>query len=113
MSIESESSESGSTPEGRFSVNRVAELAKLAPQDSSQIEIQLERILSFIAILDELQLDKVEPFFGAFDVRGDDSNTQPQPIREDEPLASLDRNAALENSPVADHEFYIVPPVFD
>ena len=97
----------------KFSVQKISSLAKLKPTDPEQLEAQLQRILKFIAVLDELQLDDVEPFFGAADLRDSDKNDSSQPIRSDQTKESLPREDALKNSPANDPEFYLVPPVFD
>ena len=97
----------------QFSVDRISSLAKLSPVNHAEVGQQLHQILQFAAVFDELELETVEPFFGASDLRSANSD-QPiyQPIRVDEPKNCLPRNAALSNAPNQDGEFYVVPPVF-
>ena len=114
MSDSSESNKRESSTAQPFSVDRIASLAKLAPDDLEQLESQMQRILGFVGVLDELDLDGVEPFFGATDLRLDGSRDFAwQPIRDDQPTKGLSRDQALKNSPIADDEYYIVPPVFE
>lgn len=101
--------ESSDSSKEQFSVERIAALAKLAPENISEIGGQLQRILQFVAVLNDLQLDDVEPFFGASDFQPDPSD---QPIRSDTPKECLPRDEALKNAPQRDNEFYAVPPVF-
>lgn len=101
--------ESSDSQNEQFSVERIAALSKLAPDNVAEIGDQLQRILDLVAVLDELQLEDVEPFFGASDLRSDPAD---QPIRSDVSKECLSREAALKNAPHKDDEFYAVPPVF-
>lgn len=114
MSETSESHDKKAAADASFSVQRVASLARLDPGDTGHIEAQMRRILQFVAILDQLNLEHVEPFYGATDLQENakDQSMQ-QPIRQDEPVESLPREQVLKNSPSGDDEFYLVPPVFD
>ena len=98
-------------PSEKFSVERIANLARIdvAEDQRSQTRSDLDKVLNFIQVLDELTLDDVEPFFGA--VTGD-SAAQP-PIRTDVVSESIPREQVLENAPDHDGQFYRVPPVFD
>lgn len=98
-------------PSDEFSVERIAELARIdvAEDQRAQTRSDLDKILNFIQVLDELTLDDVEPFFGA--VTGD-SAEQP-PIRNDVLGESIPRKQILQNAPDQDGESYRVPPVFD
>ncbi len=99
-------------PSDQFSIERVAELARIdIPQDeSAQIQEQISKILEFVNVLDELELDQVQPFFG-LDLAGTDAKLSP--LREDSTRDSTSRETILQNAPkVGDGEFYQVPPVF-
>ena len=96
-----------------FSIERVADLARLkTPSDPDFLE-QFHRVLKFIAVLDELDLSNVEPFFGS-----DELTDGHQPIRNDEVISGLSREQVLQNAPNKDRvppadKFFVVPPVFD
>lgn len=96
----------------RFSIERIAELARieLTPDNNAQSQQELQRVLEFVAILDELELTDVEPFFGTIE--------SPLMIaapytRNDEVRPGTPRESILGNAPDQDGEFYHVPPVFE
>ena len=98
-------------PSNQFSLERVAQLARidLSASDSAELQQQIPTILEFINILDELDLTNVQPFYGLdFSGRGNDFSPQ----REDSVCDSVPRKTILENAPNQDEEFYRVPPVF-
>ncbi len=99
-------------PSDRFSVKRVADLARIAlsPSESDQSSRELERILEFIAILDELELSEVEPFFGIREAASDSTDV---PVRSDKVGDSTSREEILRNAPDQDGQFFQVPAVFD
>ncbi|QDV46519.1 Glutamyl-tRNA(Gln) amidotransferase subunit C [Stieleria neptunia] len=91
-----------------LSADDVRKLALLARLEISDEEVehlgpQLESILGFVAKLSELDTSDVEPMTTALDV---DNRW-----RRDEITPGLDRAAALANSPAADDECFLVPPV--
>jgi aspartyl-tRNA(Asn)/glutamyl-tRNA(Gln) amidotransferase subunit C len=90
----------------KFSAEKVASLARIDLPENlvAQTQSQLDEILQFVDQLNELNLDGVEPFFGAAD-----SN---RPVRPDKAMESLPRKEVLANAPNHDDEFYLVPPVF-
>ncbi len=96
----------------RFSIERIAELARLelTPESHAQSQLELQRILDFIEVLDELDLADVEPFFGTIETSqlNDVLST-----RDDEVWPSIPREEILSNAPDQDGEFYRVPPVFE
>lgn len=91
-------------------VDRVAHLARLEISDDTKVRIgsDLGKILQLIDVLEELDLDDVQPFFG---VVGNEHDLSPK--RSDVVDDSLTRDKALENAPKQDGEFYCVPPVFE
>ena len=99
-------------PSDRFSVQRISELARidLSASESDQSERELERILEFIGILEELDLSGVEPFFG---IREATSVSTDAPVRADRAGPSTPREEILRNAPDQDGQFFHVPAVFD
>jgi aspartyl-tRNA(Asn)/glutamyl-tRNA(Gln) amidotransferase subunit C len=77
-------------------VTRIAALAHLALSEAEveRFTGQLDAILAYVAKLDELDTSDVS-----------------QPLREDAPHTSLDREAALANAPEHDEFAFIVPRV--
>jgi aspartyl-tRNA(Asn)/glutamyl-tRNA(Gln) amidotransferase subunit C len=86
-------------------VTRIAALAHLALSEAEveRFTGQLDAILAYVAKLDELDTSDVEPTTHAIPVS--------QPLREDAPHTSLDREAALANAPEHDEFAFIVPRV--
>jgi aspartyl-tRNA(Asn)/glutamyl-tRNA(Gln) amidotransferase subunit C len=86
-------------------LQRLALLARLeiGSEDAAAVRDDLERILEFVAQLQSIDTQGVEPLATALDVvnRWD----------RDEPRASLDRSAALSQAPKRDDECFLVPPV--
>ena len=99
-------------PQERFSVERIAELARieLTAENRPQSNRDLDRILKFVAVLDELDLSDVEPFFGISETT---TSATEAPIRADIASPSIPRDQILRNSPEEDGQFFQVPPVFD
>lgn len=88
-------------------VEKVANLARL---DLSRDEIntyteQLTSVLNYVALLDEVDLDGVEPMVHAID--------QGNVFRPDKARPSLTREAALANAPKTDGKYFQVPQVID
>ena len=96
----------------RFSIERIAELARLElnPDSNAQSQRELQRVLDFIAVLDELDLTDVEPFFGTIETP---LLTEAPYSRDDEVRPSTSRESILGNAPDQDGAFYRVPPVFE
>lgn len=88
----------------------VAKVARLARLQLTEAELgsftgQLSSILDYIAILDELNLDGVEPMVHAAEL----SNV----LRADELAPSLPRAAALANAPKTDGKYFLVPAIIE
>ena len=98
--------------DNRFSIEHIAELARieLTPDSIAQSQQELQRVLDFIAILDELELTDVEPFFGSIE---SPLMIAASHMRNDEVQPSTPRESILGNAPDQDGEFYHVPPVFE
>ena len=88
-------------------VAKVAKLARLelSGDDLARMQTQLSAILDYVAQLDELNTDGVEPL------------AHPLPVenvfRPDEPTPSLPPDAALQNAPNRVGDYFGVPAVFD
>jgi aspartyl-tRNA(Asn)/glutamyl-tRNA(Gln) amidotransferase subunit C len=86
-------------------VEKLAHLARLKFNDEEKQEIKsdLQRMISFVEKLNELNLDGVEPLLHL----SDEVNV----LREDEIKGSVSREQALKNAPLHDGEFIKVPKV--
>lgn len=86
-------------------VRKAATLAKLelTQEDSEVLLSQVAKILSYVRVLDELDLDNIE---GTSHVRN-----FAQPLREDEVVEKLSKSEGLQNSPAGDEDFFIVPGI--
>ncbi len=91
----------------RMDVRYVAGLARMALSDeeASQLQGQLDDILAFVGELKALDVSGVS----ATDVATEARNAW----REDEPVAGLEREAALANAPLARHGQFVVPKVIE
>lgn len=89
----------------RAEVEYVAHLARLNLSDDEleKMTNQLDNILSYVAKLDELDTEGVEPTTHAFSI----SNA----FREDIVHKSLSQKEALQNCPVKNQEAFIVPRI--
>jgi aspartyl-tRNA(Asn)/glutamyl-tRNA(Gln) amidotransferase subunit C len=88
-------------------VRKVATLARLKLTDV-EIELlstQLSRVLDYVAQLEEVDTENVEPMAHAVE--------RTNVFRDDEPRASLPSADALANAPKTDGRFYLVPPILE
>ena len=92
-------------PISREDVEHVAKLARLqlSAVEVEQMARELGTVLDYVARLDSLDLDTVDPNFF------EESESLPQ--RDDLPGESLPQSDALENAPDDDGCFFIVPRV--
>jgi len=93
--------------ETRNLVERIAELARLrfSEEELSEFAAQFARIVDFIAVLESLQLEDVEPLVQVVPVEN--------AFREDIPEPSLPREEALRNAPKHNGVFFRVPKVIE
>ncbi len=86
-------------------VEKLAHLARLKfnEEEKQEIKSDLQRMISFVEKLNELNLDGVEPLLHL----SDEVNV----LREDEIKGSVSREEALKNAPLHDGEFIKVPKV--
>jgi len=88
-------------------VEHVALLARLELSDEEKqlFATQLTKILEYVAKLDELNTDEVEPVFHVVPL----SNV----FREDEVKPSLPLEKVLQNAPKASHDCFSVPKIIE
>ncbi len=88
-------------------VDEVAHLARLEFTDDAKTEIlnDMNRMLSFINKLNEMDTEGIEPLI----YMTDEVNV----MREDEPKVTLTQKEALKNAPKKDSDYFKVPKVID
>jgi aspartyl-tRNA(Asn)/glutamyl-tRNA(Gln) amidotransferase subunit C len=88
-------------------VEHIAELArlKLSDEEKARFREQLSAILEYAARLQALDTEGIAPTSGVQPERS--------PLRADEPLPGLSREALLQNAPQVERGQFRVPPVFD
>lgn len=86
-------------------VDKLAHLARLKfnEEEKQEIKTDLQRMISFVEKLNELDLDGIEPLLHM----SDEMNV----LREDVIKGSVSRTEALKNAPSHDDEFFRVPKV--
>jgi aspartyl-tRNA(Asn)/glutamyl-tRNA(Gln) amidotransferase subunit C len=91
----------------RKTVENVAKLARLqlTPEELDRYGRQLGAILDYIAKLEKLDVQGLEPLAHAVDT----DNV----FREDVPRPSLSRDAALQNAPEKTGDFFVVPKIIE
>ena len=88
-------------------VQKVASLARLRLTDGECMAFgkQLTAILDYVRLLDEVDTTGVAPMPHAVELQN--------VFREDRRQQSLDRQAALSNSPQTDDRFFLVPRILE
>ncbi len=91
----------------REDVTKVALLArlKLSDEELDTFTSQLSQVLQYVDVLNEVDTENIEPMAHAIEV----SNV----FREDEVQPSLPREAALQNAPLTDGSYYLVPQILE
>jgi aspartyl-tRNA(Asn)/glutamyl-tRNA(Gln) amidotransferase subunit C len=86
-------------------VEKLAHLSRLkfGEKEKKEIGIDLQRMISFVEKLNELDLEGIEPLLHM----SDEINV----LREDEIKGSVSREEALKNAPLHDDQFIKVPKV--
>src|SRR5688572_7621256 len=86
-------------------IDKLAHLARLKfnEDEKQDIKTDLQRMITFVEKLNELDLDKVEPLLHM--------SQEINVLREDEVKGSITREEALRNAPVHDEAFFKVPKV--
>jgi aspartyl-tRNA(Asn)/glutamyl-tRNA(Gln) amidotransferase subunit C len=90
-------------------VRRVAVLArlKLTPEEEVGLQGQLSAILDYVKLLEELDVEGVEPMTHAL------AAGEPAPLRADEVLPSLAPDEALANAPAREGTWFKVPRIIE
>lgn len=88
-------------------VDEVAHLARLEFDEKSKEEIigDMNRMLSFVDKLNELDTTNVEPLI----YMTDEVNV----MRDDEPVVTITQEEALKNAPKRDSDYYKAPKVIE
>jgi aspartyl-tRNA(Asn)/glutamyl-tRNA(Gln) amidotransferase subunit C len=98
-------------------VQYVADLAnlELTEEERHQMQRDLDSILGYIDLLNELDTQSVEPMAQVQFQTNENSEagTAPSAARSDTPGTSLSLDAALMNAPASDGNFFKVPKVVD
>jgi aspartyl-tRNA(Asn)/glutamyl-tRNA(Gln) amidotransferase subunit C len=91
----------------REDVEKVAGLArlKLTDEEISEMTDKLGQVISYVAVLDEVDVSNVEPMAHVADVVN--------VLREDAVRDSLSREAALANAPKSDGKYFLVPQILE
>jgi aspartyl-tRNA(Asn)/glutamyl-tRNA(Gln) amidotransferase subunit C len=86
-------------------VDKLAHLSRLEfnAADKEEIKNDLQRMISFVEKLDELDLEGTEPLLHM--------SSNVNVLREDEVKGSVSREEALKNAPSHDDQFFKVPKV--
>jgi aspartyl-tRNA(Asn)/glutamyl-tRNA(Gln) amidotransferase subunit C len=95
---------------GRLTREEVAKVAllgrlKLTADELDRMTVQLDRVLEYVDILNEVDTTSVEPMAHAIELR--------DVFREDVPVPSLPREDALANAPKSDGRCFVVPAILD
>ncbi|VAX38438.1 Aspartyl-tRNA(Asn) amidotransferase subunit C @ Glutamyl-tRNA(Gln) amidotransferase subunit C [hydrothermal vent metagenome] len=90
--------------------NQVAHVATLSRLSLTDTELdtfthQLQDILEYIEMLEEVDTENTEPMVHAIE--------QQNVFREDELADSLPRDEALKNAPATDGSYFLVPPILE
>lgn len=88
-------------------VDHIAHLARLEFEGEAKVAIKqdLENIISFMEVLQEIPTDNVEPLI----FMNDEINR----LRADEPKVTLTQQEALKNAPKKDSDYFRIPKVLD
>jgi aspartyl-tRNA(Asn)/glutamyl-tRNA(Gln) amidotransferase subunit C len=88
-------------------VDEIAHLARLEFNDEAKAEIlnDINRMISFVDKLSELDTEKEEPLIYMTDERN--------VLREDVPEVTITQKEALKNAPKKDSDYFKVPKVID
>ncbi len=91
----------------REDVEKVAGLArlKLTEEEISEMADKLSQVISYVTVLDEVDVSNVEPMAHVADV----ANV----FREDAVRESRPREAALGNAPKSDGKYFLVPQILE
>ncbi len=88
-------------------VEYTAQLARieLTPDERDAMTRDLDRVLDYVAVLQALDTEGIEPTSHPIPV--------PMPLRADEPVAPIDPALAVSNAPQSEGTAFVVPKVID
>jgi aspartyl-tRNA(Asn)/glutamyl-tRNA(Gln) amidotransferase subunit C len=88
-------------------IRNVADLARLnlSEQEISELRPQLSKLIEYVAVLDEVNTDGIEPMVHAI--------VQTNVFREDVRRDPLPREDALANAPKTDGKYFLVPQIIE
>lgn len=91
----------------RDAVLKVARLArlKLSDEERDRFTTQLADVLRYVALLNEVETDGVEPMAHALE--------RTNVFRADQPCESLPREKLLANAPKTDGKYFAVPQILE
>lgn len=106
---------SSSKAVSREDVRHVAELAnlELTAAEEPAIERDLNAILSYIALLDELDTTGVPAMAQVSEALGNAADANGRDLRQDAVRSSVDRAAVMASAPETDGVFFKVPKVIE
>jgi aspartyl-tRNA(Asn)/glutamyl-tRNA(Gln) amidotransferase subunit C len=86
-------------------IEKLGQLARLQiqPEQKEILRRDMQQIIGFIEKLEELDTTGIEPLMHL--------TTEINQLRADEIVPSVSRNEALENAPLKDESFFLVPKV--
>lgn len=88
-------------------VEHIAHLARLEFEGEKKIAIKkdLENIISFMEVLQEVDTENIEPLIFM--------NDEVNKLREDTPVVTITQKDALKNAPKKDSDYFRIPKVLD
>ncbi|MEM7192982.1 MAG: Asp-tRNA(Asn)/Glu-tRNA(Gln) amidotransferase subunit GatC [Pseudomonadota bacterium] len=91
----------------RATVHRIARLARIAITDEEavKLEAELSGILDWVAQLDELDTENVEPMTCV--------EAMKMKMREDDVTDGFKADAVVKNAPQADDHYFVVPKIVE
>ncbi|OGW79113.1 MAG: asparaginyl/glutamyl-tRNA amidotransferase subunit C [Omnitrophica bacterium RIFCSPLOWO2_12_FULL_44_17] len=93
--------------ESKINIDQVAKLARLSlkPEEKGKLSKDLENILAYVDLLQELDTSKVEPTSHVLPIEN--------VFRKDKVIESGVRNFVLDHAPKRDGKFFKVPKVIE
>ena len=86
-------------------IEKLENLSMVEIEDKEKMAADLEEIVSFVEMLNELDTEGIEPTFRVLDVT--------TPLREDEPLKTEIIKDVLAHAPKAKDGYFIVPKIIE
>ena len=86
-------------------IEKLENLAMVEVEDKEKMAKELEEIVNFVDMLNELDTENIEPSFRVLDIT--------TPLREDEPKRSDVIKEVLANAPKAKDGYFIVPKIIE